>query len=297
MMSDKIGGGETLMKPTKADEVVEKLMLGLIPDEEVKMLIKDQLQRRTDWIYSHSFEQRFAQLHNIVEFLRGKSAVTETKDYNGDEHDIPIGFAKLTLGRALKFSWSYFEDKSSTLDDAEKAMLDLYCERAQIKDGHRILDLGCGYGALAIHIASKYPYCHVIGITDTTSQKKFIEEQCKNQNLENVEVILGDITKFELNKEFDRVMVLDVLENDVSIVNHWVLNGKHISRTSEEWLKKLDDNADEAKAIAKDILGSEYEAVKWINQWRTSYLHAIELGEFNNGEEWVLAQYLFKKKY
>ncbi|KAK9093547.1 hypothetical protein Syun_028458 [Stephania yunnanensis] len=38
-------------------------------------------------------------------------------------------------------------------------MLDLYCERAQIKDGHRILDLGCGYGAFAIHVASKYPQC------------------------------------------------------------------------------------------------------------------------------------------
>ncbi|KAK9093542.1 hypothetical protein Syun_028453 [Stephania yunnanensis] len=126
------------------------------------------------------------------------------------------------------------EDKSATLDDAEKAMLDLYCERAQIKDGHRILDLGCGYGAFAIHVASKYPHCHVIGITDTTSHKKFIEEQCKNQNLNNVEVILGDITKYELNKEFDRVMVLGVLENDVSIVNHWVLNGKHVSRTRDK---------------------------------------------------------------
>ncbi|KAK9093552.1 hypothetical protein Syun_028463 [Stephania yunnanensis] len=100
----------------------------------------------------------------------------------------------------------------------------------------------------------------------------------------------------ELKKEFDRVMVLGVLENDVSIVNHWVLNGKHISRRNEEWLKRLDDNADAAKAIIKDFLGSEYEAEKWINQWRTSCLHAIELGEFNNGQEWVLAQHLFKKK-
>ncbi|KAK9093553.1 hypothetical protein Syun_028464 [Stephania yunnanensis] len=100
------------------------------------MLIKDQLQRRTDWIYSHNFEQRFALLHNFVESLKEKSVVTETKDFNGDAYDLPISFVKLILGRALKFSWSYFEDKSATLDDAEKAMLDLYCERAQIKDGH-----------------------------------------------------------------------------------------------------------------------------------------------------------------
>ncbi|KAK9088195.1 hypothetical protein Scep_027277 [Stephania cephalantha] len=98
MMSDKVVGDNGLMmKPTKG-EVVEKLMLGLIPDEEVKMLIKYQLQRRTDWIYSHNFEQRFALLHNFVESLKEKSVVTETKDFNGDAHDFPISFAKLISG-------------------------------------------------------------------------------------------------------------------------------------------------------------------------------------------------------
>ncbi|KAK9093548.1 hypothetical protein Syun_028459 [Stephania yunnanensis] len=56
-----------MMKPITKSEVVEKVMLRLIPDEEVKMLIKEELQRRTEWIYSHNFEQRFALLHNFVE--------------------------------------------------------------------------------------------------------------------------------------------------------------------------------------------------------------------------------------
>ncbi|KAK9093543.1 hypothetical protein Syun_028454 [Stephania yunnanensis] len=100
-MSDKVVGDKGLMmKPITKSEVVEKVMLRLIPDEEVKMLIKEELQRRTEWIYSHNFEQRFALLHNFVESLKEKSVVTETKDFNGDAYDFPICFMKLTLGRA-----------------------------------------------------------------------------------------------------------------------------------------------------------------------------------------------------
>ncbi|KAG4918440.1 hypothetical protein JHK84_055754 [Glycine max] len=46
-----------------------------------------------------------------------------------------------------------------TLDDAEEAMLKLYCERSNLKDGHTVLDLGCGWGSLALYIAKKYANC------------------------------------------------------------------------------------------------------------------------------------------
>ncbi|KAK9085990.1 hypothetical protein Sjap_026401 [Stephania japonica] len=216
------------MKPTTKAELLEKLMLGLLPDEEVKRLIRDQLEGRIQWIYNHTCEQRFAQLHNFVQSLRQTSL--ETEDFNTDIYDIPIEFVKLIHGRALKQSRCYCKNESVTLDDAEKAMLDLYCERAQIKNGDRILDLGCGYGALSIHIAGKYPQCHVTGITDTASHCKFMKEQCRNQNLNNVELILGDITKIELNKEFDRVMVIGVFEH----IKNYDLLMKKISK----WMKE-----------------------------------------------------------
>ncbi|KAK9093449.1 hypothetical protein Syun_028360 [Stephania yunnanensis] len=60
------------------------------------------------------------------------------------------------------------------------------------------------------------------------------------------------------------------------------------SPTDEEWLKKLDDNIDPAKTIITKWLGSEDEAVKWINQWIIGFMHGIEQGKFNNGEEWMV---------
>lgn len=58
-------------------------------------------------------------------------------------------------------------------------MLELYCERAQLKDGHTVLDVGCGWGSLSIYIAKKYSNCKVTGICNSVTQKAHIEERCR----------------------------------------------------------------------------------------------------------------------
>jgi len=66
-----------------------------------------------------------------------------------------------------------------TLEDAEEAMLKLYCERSNLKDGHTVLDVGCGWGSLALYIAKNYTNCRVTGICNSTTQKAYIEEKCR----------------------------------------------------------------------------------------------------------------------
>jgi len=58
-------------------------------------------------------------------------------------------------------------------------MLELYCERAQVKDGQSILDVGCGWGSLSLYIARKYQNCNITGICNSTTQRAYIEEQCR----------------------------------------------------------------------------------------------------------------------
>lgn len=77
------------------------------------------------------------------------------------------------------YSCCFFPDKSSSLEDAEKAMLELYCERSQLKDGLTVLDVGCGWGSLSLYIAQKYPNCQVTGVCNSTTQKTYIEEKCR----------------------------------------------------------------------------------------------------------------------
>ena len=59
----------------------------------------------------------------------------------------------MCLGKHMKYSCCLYPTGSESLDDAEQAMLELYCERAQLKDGMAILDLGCGWGSLSLFLA------------------------------------------------------------------------------------------------------------------------------------------------
>jgi (S)-coclaurine N-methyltransferase len=72
----------------------------------------------------------------------------------------------------------YFSSASKTLEDAEEEMLKLYCERSNLKDGHTVLDVGCGWGSLTLYIAKNYSNSRVTGICNSTTQKAFIEEKC-----------------------------------------------------------------------------------------------------------------------
>ncbi|KAF5202584.1 (S)-coclaurine N-methyltransferase [Thalictrum thalictroides] len=85
-------------------------------------------------------------------------------------------------------------------------------------------------------------------------------------------------------------------QDDVSVVNHWTLSGKHYSRSSEEWLKRLDANVEVIKPMFVTLTGSEEEAIKLISFWRGFYLFGREMFGYNNGEEWMASHVLFKKK-
>ncbi|XP_058085028.1 (S)-coclaurine N-methyltransferase-like isoform X2 [Magnolia sinica] len=328
-------GGEEANQGKKAavEELLKRLEEGRVSDEELRRLIRIQLERRLKWGYKPTYEQQLAQVLDLAKSLRHMNIGTETDTLDSQMYEVPISFLKLMFGKTVKGSCCYFMDESTTLDEAEIAMLDLYCERAQIEDGQSVLDLGCGQGAVTLHVAQKYKNCHVTGITYSVSQKHFIEEQCKNLQLSNVEIILADITVLEMESTFDRILVIGLFEHmknyelllrkisrwmipdgllflehachkmfayqyedDVSVVNHWILNGKHFARTMEEWLKGLDDNMDTAKEIMKSFSGSKENVVKLINYWRGFCMAGSELCAYNGGEEWMVSHVLFKKR-
>lgn len=257
-------------------------------------------------------------------------------------------------------SSGYFTTSTSTLNEAEQAMLELYCERAKVKDGQTILDIGCGWGSLTLYIAQKHPNCQVTGICNSTTQKDFIEEQCSETGLCNVVIFANDISEFEIENTFDRVISIEMFEHmknyesllkkisrwmkpdgllfvhhfchkvfafhfedvneddwlaryffaggtmpssnlllyfqdDVAVVDHWLVNGKHYAQTSEEWLKKMDKTLTSIIPIFNDTYG-ESSTQKWIAYWRTFFMAVAVLFGYNDGEEWMVSHLLFKKK-
>ncbi|KAG9451885.1 hypothetical protein H6P81_004789 [Aristolochia fimbriata] len=355
------GIGKTLFNK---QELLKRLEKGAVPDDEIRRLMRIELDRRLKWGYRPTYEQQTQQVVQFAKSLRKFGIATEINTLDSQMYEVPLPFLQIMFGATVKGSCSYFKDENMTLDEAEIAMLDLYCERAQVKDGQRVLDLGCGQGALTLHIARKYSNCHVTAVTNSISQKDFIEEQSRNLKLSNVEVILEDITVLQMEAKFDRILVIELFEHmknydlllqkisewmtpsgllfvehvchktiayqyepldeddwfseyifpsetliipsasfllyfqdHVSLVDHWILSGKHYSRTGEEWLKRVDAKADEVKEIMSSSSSSSGEdAVKLFNYWRGFCLCTAELFGYKNGEEWMMSHVLFKKK-
>ena len=101
----------------------------------------------------------------------------------------------------------------NTLDASEEAMLQLSCDRAELKDGMEVLDLGCGWGSLSLYIAEKYPNAKITSVSNSRTQKEFIDSVCKEKGFKNVTVITKDMNEFEIDKKFDRLMSVEMLEH------------------------------------------------------------------------------------
>ncbi|MQG19203.1 MAG: class I SAM-dependent methyltransferase [SAR202 cluster bacterium] len=140
-----------------------------------------------------------------------------TKDANKQHYEFPIYFFKTVLGTNLKYSGSYWPNNSSDLNEAEITSLNNYLERAQIKSGESILELGCGWGSLSIHLASKFPKNKLIAVTNSIDQFRHIKKVGENKNLNNLEVIHSDINNFDPKIKFDKIISIEMFEHMYNI--------------------------------------------------------------------------------
>ena len=84
---------------------------------------------------------------------------------------------------------------------------------------------------------------------------------------------------------------------DFHVKNHWRVNGTHYEKTSNGWLKMMDDNwkNGQLKPVLKEAYGEGKER-EWYVNWRLFYLACAELFGFDGGNEWIVSHYLFEKR-
>ena len=90
---------------------------------------------------------------------------------NEQHYEVSPEFFELALGKRLKYSGCYWSEKTKTLDQAEEAMLEMTCARAEIEDGMEVLDLGCGWGSLSLWIGQRFPNCKVLAVSTSASSE------------------------------------------------------------------------------------------------------------------------------
>jgi cyclopropane-fatty-acyl-phospholipid synthase len=159
---------------------------------------------------------------------RGPIAL-HTDRANEQHYEVPPAFFGHVLGPRLKYSCGLWPQSVDQLAIAEELMLALTCDRAGIRDGATVLDLGCGWGSLSLWIAERYPRARVLAVSNSKLQRESILGRCQSRGLDNVEVVTADVNDFMPQRRFDRVVSVEMFEH--------VRNHPELLRRIAGWLE------------------------------------------------------------
>lgn len=186
---------------------------GLVPDRVVRAVIRRLLQQRIDELNPTDSEAAAERLEAFVQKMDAAPIAPIPEKANEQHYEIPAGFFAEVLGARCKYSSCYWQQQRQSLQQAEDDALQITCERAGIRDGMRILELGCGWGPLTLWIARHYPRSHITGVSNSTGQREYIEAQAYREGLDNVHVITADMNDFVIDRRFNRVLSLEMFEH------------------------------------------------------------------------------------
>jgi len=187
----------------------------LLPDFLVRHGIRRLLAERLAEEDQGDPEAQQLHLMKLIARLRNSAVAINTAEANRQHYELPSGFFERVLGKNLKYSSCYYRDAHETLEQAEENMLALTAERAQLKDGDRILELGCGWGSLSLWMARHLPNSRITVVSNSRSQKRFIDARAVEHGLHNLEVVTCDVNQlsFAADTRFDRVVSVEMFEH------------------------------------------------------------------------------------
>jgi cyclopropane-fatty-acyl-phospholipid synthase len=187
---------------------------GWLPDFLIRKGIKFLCGRRLNEQTNCSIETQCSNFSKHINLLKNSEIAIHTDIANQQHYELPPQFFKFCLGKRLKYSCALYNNEKNTLDEAEEAMLQLYEERAELKDGQQILELGCGWGSLTLWLAERFPNSFITSVSNSSPQREHIENQCMLRNIKNVKVITCDVNNLILpHNLFDRCISIEMFEH------------------------------------------------------------------------------------
>ena len=242
-----------------SDRAIGWVEQGLVPDRVVRAGIRRLLQQRLDEIESNDVAAAAERRDAFIEMMNQSPIAPIPEKANEQHYEVPAEFFAEVLGQHRKYSCCYWPKGVQTLEQAEAASLRVTCERAQIADDMRILELGCGWGSLTLWMGQHYPRAQITAVSNSHSQRQYIEAQARVLELDNIEVITADMNDFETDKRFDRVVSLEMFEHMRNYrdlferVHNWLVPGgrffmhifchrlvpyEFVERDSSDWMSR-----------------------------------------------------------
>ncbi|MFI7094914.1 class I SAM-dependent methyltransferase [Streptomyces lydicus] len=146
--------------------------------------------------------RRRGPLHTL---RRDKEAISHHYDVGND-------FYALVLGPSMVYSCAYWESPTASLEDAQRDKLDLICRKLALKEGQRLLDVGCGWGSMVLHAAREYGV-RAVGITLSEEQATFARKRIAEAGLaDRIEIRVQDYREIK-DEPFDAISSIGMAEH------------------------------------------------------------------------------------
>ncbi len=184
-----------------------------IPDFLIRTGIRRLLKQRLKDENKGSREANQVHLMELIAELKNSPIATNTEAANEQHYEVPTEFYQYCLGKHLKYSSGYWKEGVTDIDTSEKDMLELTCQRADLQNGQNVLELGCGWGSLSLLMAAKFSQSNFTVVSNSRTQKIYIDGQAKERGIKNLTVITANINHFNPEQNFDRVVSVEMFEH------------------------------------------------------------------------------------
>jgi cyclopropane-fatty-acyl-phospholipid synthase len=217
------------MKQSLADKALSWTERGLVPDPVIRLGIRALVRQRLGELPLEDRQQAEDALRGFIREMDQAQIAPLPHKANEQHYEVPAEFFTHVLGKHRKYSSCYWEEGVDSLDQAEADALRITCERAGLQDGQDVLELGCGWGSLSLWMARHYPGSRITAVSNSASQKAFIEQQCAREGLRNLRVITADMNGFSIDQGFHRVVSVEMFEH--------MRNYREMFRRVHSWLQ------------------------------------------------------------
>jgi cyclopropane-fatty-acyl-phospholipid synthase len=184
-----------------------------------------EMRKQVDWRKAVALGLKFLfvprggpwPLEHIADDKPSSGTMLENKHNVQHHYDISNEFYGLFLGPDMAYSSAYFTDWSNDLATAQRDKLDMVCRKLRLRQGERLLDIGCGWGSLLFHAARNYGV-KAYGVTLSEKQHSYLQQKIAALHLrDHVSVELRDYATVE--GEFDKVNQIEMFEH-IGYANH-----------------------------------------------------------------------------
>ena len=203
---------------------------GLVPDLVIRRGIRYLVRQRLREILADNAQAMAEIEHDFIQHMYTSPIALVPQKANEQHYEVPAAFYLKALGPNLKYSSAFWPQGITTLAQAEAAALDATCEHAQLENGQSILELGCGWGSLTLYMASRFPDSQITAVSNSHSQREYIEARARERHLDNIRIITCDMNAFDIaSGQFDRVVSVEMFEH--------MRNWQELYRRIAGWLK------------------------------------------------------------